>query len=43
MAPIGRVLASVFGGGAAYVGVVWLALGDRLPWALRQMALVRFA
>lgn len=41
--PMGRVLVAVSGGGTVYVVVAWLALGGRLPRALRQMALVRSA
>jgi hypothetical protein len=41
--PMGRVMAAVSGGGMVYVVVAWLALGGRMPQALRQMALVRSA
>ena len=41
LSPVGRVVVSVLGGGAAFIGVAWVALGGRLPPALMRAALVR--
>ena len=41
LSPVGRVVVSVLGGGVAFIGVAWVALGGRLPPALMRAALVR--